>query len=197
MFFLFPIFDAMTKGHIIRRCVAVFLRVLGVLAPLFGLLTAGGTLYAVSQVPEGVDGRGGMYLAAILVALIVLASQVCIGQLCFYRARSVEAIADGDYTVVPILSVVFRALGESFAIACAAFGLSGCLAIWISGAEVGRVLPMASGFMMGNSFLSGLGCLLGMAIVAFGSVILFYFLAEISLVLVDMAQNLRAMREKP
>lgn len=140
-------------------------------------------------------------LGSLLLALFVLVGAVCVAQILFYRARSVEQVPDGPYTVVPILALLFRMIGETWAVGLLAAGLGGCFAMWVAGSEgtsaLRQSLPFDGAIPRASGPLGGALYFLGMSIAAFAVLLVHYFLAEITGVLVDMATNLRVLAAQP
>jgi hypothetical protein len=185
--FFHPVLKALSDGRVIRTTVVWVLRILAVLL-LLDILEA------------CFRGAGaGLAVGGVLLALILLLALACVAQVLFYRAASVEGLTDSTLTVIPIVSILFRAAGEVYATLGVAVGVGGCLFTWLAGASpsgllgaVGGVLPTAPG---DQSFLGGLMFLAYMAVASFLVLVVFYFLAEGTLLWADMAHNMRLLRQ--
>jgi hypothetical protein len=136
---------------------------------------------------------GGLLLAALIVVALV-----CIVQICFYRARSVDALRDSDYTVVPIVSIAARACGEIVGTLGMAVGVGGFFAILLSGPFGAQLLGesgLPSIFLhesaSQSSFIAAVSVLAYAAAMSVASVLFLYFFAEICLALVDVASQLQ------
>jgi hypothetical protein len=190
-FFFFPVLDALNNGKVIRTSVSIALRVLAVLAVLSGAYLLIEILKVSFQLPT--EGTVGGLLFAVLFAASVLA----VGQIFWYRAHSVEEIGESPFTVIPIVSILFRLLGELYATLGLMVGLGGCLFIWLAKANpLGLVRGMAGllpSFSGEATFLGGLMFLGYLGFAAFLALIVFYALAEWSVVLVDISRNVRAL----
>lgn len=197
MFFFYPILEALSEGRIIRKSVALMLRLLGVLVLIGGLVP--GVLALGMAFQDEVPFS--LVLGSLLMAVFLLAGAVCVAQILFYRARSVEQVPDGPYTVVPILALLLRMIGETWAVGLLAAGLGGCFAMWIAGAGamsfLRHSLPFDGAIPLASGYLGGALYFLGMSFAAFAVLLVHYFLAEITGVLVDMAMNLRVLAGKP
>jgi len=192
--FFHPVLEALSDGRVIRKTVVWALRILAVLLLLAGLY------FLVNILEACFRGAGaGVAVGGLLLALIVLLALVCVAQVLFYRAAAVEGLADSTLTVIPIVSILFRAAGEVYATLGVAVGVGGCLFTWLAGASpygllggFAGILPAARG---DQSFLGGLMFLASMAVASFLALVVFYFLAEGTLLWADMAHNMRLLRQ--
>jgi len=182
--------SALEAGKIIRMAVALLLRLDSVIALLIGVYVVVQTLKLGFSLPT--MGTIGGILAAILLGAAFFA--VC--QILLYRAASVSRLGESPFTVIPVVSILLRATGEVYATLLATSGIAGCLFTWLSGLSPDQVV---SPFMppleipTENTFLLGLFFMTGSVLVAFGFLILFYFLAEAVFVIADIARNIRSL----
>ncbi len=188
--FFHPILAALDRGNIIRTAVVLALRVLGVLTVLSGIYMLVEILKLSFQLPT--QGTiGGLVFAVIFIVAIAAITQIL-----FYRAESVRDLGESPFTVIPIFSILFRTLGEIYATSGVAVGLGGCLFIWLSGLNPAQMLPGASQLLptvTGGTFVDGVLFLLYAALASFAALVVFYFLAEATVVIVDIARNIRLM----
>ncbi len=190
-FFFYPVLEALSDGRVIRKSVAITLEALGVLSVLGGVYLLIEMLKTAFQLPaEGTIG-------GLLFAIIFLATILSIGQIFWYRAGSTREIKDSQFTVIPIVSTLFRTAGEVYATLSAGVAAGGCLFIWFAGTspfgllrELGGILPSASAE---TTFTGGVLFLLSLSVVSFFVLTLSYFLAESSVVLVDVARHVRLL----
>lgn len=194
--FYYPVLDALSRGPIIRKTVAVCLRALGILLTLAGLAGIVAVLKLILQPNLPVEATiGGLLL------IIVLATALwCVVQVCFYRARTIALLPNSDYTVVPIISLLLRALGEIAATLGVAAGVGGFLAILLSGPLGAELLEQTKlfGFFIRpsyspSSFIGGLFVLGYAAVMSFGIVLTFYVLAEGLVAIIDIARRVEAI----
>jgi len=192
--FFHPVLEALSDGRVIRQAVVWVLRILAVLVLLAGL-------YLLVTILESTfRGAGaGVAIGGLLLGLIILLAVVCVAQILFYRAGSVEGLADSTLTVIPIVSILFRAAGEVYATLGVAVGVGGCLFALLSGASPHALLGGFAGVLpsapaVGESFAGGLAFLAYMCVAAFLVLVVFYFLAECVLLWADMAHNMRLLR---
>ncbi|MDQ2899954.1 MAG: hypothetical protein M3Y07_09160 [Acidobacteriota bacterium] len=135
--FYYPVLDALNRGPVIRKAVAIALRVVGILIALGGLAGIITVLKLIFQTNVPAELTIGGLLLAGLVAVALL----CIVQICFYRARSIDALSESDYTVVPIVSIALRAIGEVIGTLGVAAATGGFFAILLGGSSGRRPCP--------------------------------------------------------
>ncbi len=193
--FFYPVLDALSDGRIIRKTVIWVLRVLGVLVFAGGLLAVFALLRFAFQFAENGTQGAGTLAGGLLFALILLAGVAAITQIHFYRATSVEALGESGYTVLSIVSILFRTAGEIYATLGVVVGVGGCLFMWLARFNP---LQMLGGFgtllpavRAENTMVGGLFFLIYLAVSSFTFLMLSYFLAELTLVVVEIARNLR------
>jgi len=191
------ILGALAEGSVIRNAIALIMRLGAVLVLLAGLLLVIQILKMSFQIQSATATIGGL-----LVAVLLAGAAFAIAQIYLYRAQSVHDLEDSPFTVVPILSILFRASGEAYAVGAVSFGVGGCLFTWLSGMSPMLLMSSLGGFMPpipgmnemgGQSFVSGLMFLVVMIAAAFGALVAFYALAELVIVLVDIALNVRRL----
>lgn len=185
IFFMNPILDSLNKGGIIRDIMAFLFR-------LIGVLIIGGIVYfffkTISNVPD---------LWSFLLLLLVLGASFIAGQSWFYHAKEILGYADSNYSAIPIVAHLFRALGETYAIFASAIAVGGILMFWFSNyvyflylIPLFHLLPSIGQ----SNFVGGLEFFFVVFIVAYLVLLITYFLAENVSVLVDIARNTKLMR---
>jgi hypothetical protein len=191
--FFYPVLDALNDGRIIRKSVAVTLRVLGVLLGLGGLVIVIQILKFSFQPDTTTEATlGGMLLSVVLVAAFA-----CVFEICLYRARSVGQLGEGAFPVIQVVSVLSRLAGEVYATLLLAAGVGGCVFLWLSKLNplplfgaMGGVLPPAS---PEASFLGGVFLLIEMCLLALAALVGFYVAGEGLLLAADVASNVRRL----
>jgi len=191
------ILGALAQGAVIRNAIALVMRIGAVLILLAGLLVVISVLKVSFQLQAATGTIGGL-----LVAVLMGVAFFAVAQIYLFRAQSVHDLEDSPFTIIPILSILFRASGESYAVFALLLGVGGCLFSWLSGeslmmlmAGFGALLPPIPGMaeVGGQSFVSGLVFLISMIVAAFASLVFFYAMAELVVVLVDIAMNVRRL----
>lgn len=191
------VLHSLSEGKVIRSSIATILQIGAVLTLLGALVALVMILKYSFQMPTAGGTIGGIILAVLLVAALFAVAQIYL-----FRAQSVRELGDSPFTVIPILSILFRAAGETYAVGALAWGVGGCLFIWISGTNpmmllqnLGTFIPnipgMADTAGTSSPFLEGIIFLFGMVIGAFVALVAFYALAELVVVIVDIAMNVR------
>ena len=193
-------FRALSDGKIIRLTVAWVLRILA------GLGALGGLLWFITFVGLGFklyDAALGAKSAAVLAGCLVFSVfGLAMGYLwlgiCLFRARSVLELGDSHFTVLSILSILFRLNGELIFVSYALIGVGGCLFVWLSDSNpISQLGPLSSevpfGLAEAGGFIGGIELAVFMLLLAFAGIVVFYALAELSIVLVEIALNTRGI----
>ena len=208
-----PFYHALSDGKIIRQTIAWVLRILAVIMALIGLFgfiviivlsfrTSNSTTDIVGDPATNTAGSISIniIIGSILLALFVLAWGYLTAGILAFRARSVKELGDSQFTVLSILSLLFRLNGELAFITYSLLGVGGCLFIWITNASplsqlgvLGETLPFAG--RGGAGFLGGLEMAVFFLLIAFSLIIFFYALAEYIAVQVEIALNTRGLRK--
>lgn len=192
-FFMNPVLDSLNKGTLIRAIMAALFRMIGI------LIFVGIVYLFFSTISNAPD------FWFVLLLLMVLAASFLIAQAWFYHAKAIVNFEDSDYSVIPIVSNLFRAISETYAIFATTVAIGGTLMSWFSdygGASyqftrflyllpISGLLPIEGG----GRFLFGLVFLITCLITAYIILLIAYFLAENILVLVDIAKNTKMMSE--
>lgn len=199
-----PFFHALSDGKLIRHTVAWVLRVVAVLMALVGLLAFVvliGIGFKASDSGLGTRSAG-ILIGCILFALFGLAWGYLAAGVLFFRARSVAGLGDSHFTVLSILSLLFRLNGEMAFVTYSLLGVGGCLFVWFTNfspfSELGMLgehLPFADHVESG--FVGGIEFAIFMLLIAFAGIVLSYALAELTVVLVEIALNTRGLRAAP
>lgn len=189
-YFLRPILEALNDGKLIRTSMALILQVIGVVSLLAGAYV----LVEMLKISFRLQTEG--TIGGLILAILFVAAVLGMVQVLFYRAANIRELDDSPYTVIPICSILLRALGEIYALFGVAVGVGGCIFIWLSGSNPFFLLPGIGGMFpvvaADRTFLGGLLFLLNFGLVSFAGVIAFYFLAESIVVMVDIAKNTRS-----
>lgn len=199
--FLDPFFHALSDGKLIRLTVAWVLRILAIITALTGLLgfiAVIGFTFRASE--EGLGTRSaGILIGGVLLALFALAWGYLSAGILVFRANSVKELGDSHFTVLSILSLLFRLNGELMFVMYSLLGIGGCLFVWFTDFSpfselgmLGEEIPFAS--RAGTGFLGGIEFAVIFVLIAFAGIVFSYALAELSVVLVEIALNTRGLR---
>ncbi len=185
--FFYPVIESLSKGSLIKKVMSFLFYLIGVLSFLGGVYFFFKT---ISYVPD--------FWSVILLLLFVSSSFLSL-QIWFYRAKAIRDLEDSEFTVIPIFSNLFRAIGENYAVFLITIGLGGTLMLWFS--HYGGYLWSFVEYIpfvrsLEDSFIGGVLFLLLTIIIAFFILLLAYFIAENILVLVEIAKNTRGLKKE-
>ena len=197
------ILNALSQGKVIRKSIAVVLQIGAALVLVAALVM----LVLILKQSFQAGTSAGATIGGIIMALLLAAALVAVSQIYLFRANSVQELDDSPFTVIPIVSILFRAAGETYAVVGLALGIGGCVFTWLTGASPGSVLtavgsslgpftPTFAGGTGNGPFLDGLVFAAGFAVMAFVALVSFYALAEMVVVIVDIAINIRKIENR-
>ncbi len=180
----------------------MFKRVYGILLRIVALITAiGGAVLWVSIWQEISELGSYWYYgsrivpAGVVVQILMLVLLYCLVHTLLIRARTVEQLQQTNYIIAPIFSVTLKLVGEIFGCVLTFSGLAGGISIWIANRDVLRILGISAIPSLGTaSFITGFLTILVGLFLAFTSLVTFYYSAELSIVLVDIATNTRVLQ---
>jgi hypothetical protein len=193
VFFVPRLIEYVSQGGLFRRIVAGFLVVAAVIVVLVNLVVSVGMVI-------GYFDRGG---AAILGALLSFPVAVIVtyveAHILLTRARHVREIPQGDYTVIPIVAILFRLIGELGLVGVVAAGFQGMLGSWFLGASLlgspfGGYGYGYGGYGAGEALIGGVGLFLASLVAGFVVLLFYYLLSELVVVVVDIARDVRSLR---
>jgi len=193
-----PFFHALSDGKLIRLTVAWVLRILAIITALIGLLGFIAIIgFAFKASEEGLGTRSaGILVGFVLLALFALAWGYLSAGVLVFRAGSVQKLGDSHFTVLSILSLLFRLNGELMFVMYTLLGVGGCLFVWFTDSSpfnqlgmLGEEIPFAG--HAGTGFLGGIELAIFFLLIAFAGIVFSYALAELSVVLVEIALNTR------
>jgi hypothetical protein len=196
-----PLFDALSDGKIIRRSTAWVLRfvaVLSMILALLGVVCVIGFGARLSQSELGEHAIAAALSCIFLAIILLILGFLCAGILVF-RARSIEELEEGRFTVLPMISLLLRLNGELIFVTYAFLGIGGCIFVWFAlptpfaalGA-LSEAVPFAPSPRSG--FLGGIELAALLMLVAFAGIVINYAFSEMTMVLVEIASNTRALR---
>ncbi len=193
--FYHPVLRALEDGRAIRKAVALALRIFAILVAIGGIVLLVSVLKLSFALPSTAATLGG-----VVFSLILLVTSIAVAQIYSYRATSIDQLADTQFNMIPIFSILLRATGETYATAGVAVGVGGCLLTWLSGLNPMQMLPgfgdLLPTIRAEGSFLGGLGLLVYLVTASLFILVLFYFLAESVVVVADIARNVRHLRNQ-
>jgi hypothetical protein len=186
------VFGSLERGSFIRRAVSLALRLSAVLNLFGGIYLIIQALKFSFGLPTGEGTAGGLFFTLLLV--LNIAAQI---QVLLYRAESVASLGESPFTVIPILSILSRLLGEQFAITGLTIGVGGCAYILVTGGSPIQLVNMIAPFLpvsaSGGTFIDGVIWLAWALLISFSALLVFYFIAESILLFADIARNVRSL----
>ena len=195
-FFMKPVLQLISVGHFFRKAFAVFLQILAVIIAVAGLVSWIGLWKSVA----GQDAL--LILGIIIFQLFFVIAVYMVVHTMFIRAGDISALPDADYTVIPIVSISLKLCGEIYACFSIVVAIAGGILIWFIGGNAFYFIRKSAFFMLGpgfggygSDFLGGLMFMVGGWLIAFLVLVVFYFLAEIVVVMADIAKNTKITRE--
>lgn len=187
VFFMKPFIENFSEKNVFTKTFATILRVLAVISIVAAFVIWILLWKVVFEIPSTGIAGGVIFQVFFLVGIYMAAHAA------FLRAQNISKLKTKEYTIVPVVTVFLKLLGEIYASLTAAVALGGGILIWFAGGyglqlleEVPKFIPQYGG---GTTFLGGLIFLIGGLVVAFFTLIAFYFLAEFFNMIVDIALN--------
>ena len=220
--FLFPFIDQFTTGNFIRKFFSVLYQIFGWTFLVVGVLTALFGVYASIESEKVI-----IIVGTLVCLPIIAVGGYLLMQISLYKAQSISKMDRADYTAIPIVSLFIKYLGEMFLAILAIQGLFFLLAsLFVTDYGLGLAfilrefsVPLPDSLVFGSSVLDGLFDLFDLRrgnIEERGLIFLiqtlsyllslingvlvmlfFYFLAEVSLVLADIAANTKRLLSQP
>jgi hypothetical protein len=193
--FLYPVLDALNDGRMIRRGVSMVLTVGGAVTLIAGAIGA----ITILKVAIDSNSSTEMTIGGLLYAVILAAVALAVFQVFRYRAEHISRLEDSPFTVMPIVSLLMRCVGEVYATVLVGLGVGAFLLMLLAGnaasfimSQIG-VLPGIPAPPGGAGLLGAVTSLTLFAAFAFISLVFFYFVAEAALVAADVARNIRLL----
>ncbi len=197
--FLFPYIETVTGGKFLRRFFSVLYKVFGwtflvggVIAMLMGFFAA----FKTEQVL--------FIIGSVFTAPLMAIGGYVLLQLSLYRSKTIDELTGEDYTAIPLISVFTRYLGEVYFTIIVVQGLAmliGSLFVtnsffnpltfmmnWMDMPMIHELQRSSGGAFMAVLLVYVLSLVMGILTLLF-----FYFLAEMMIVLAEIASNTRRM----
>ena len=188
-----PIINSLPNGTILRKTIALALRILTGVAVFLGLFTIldfiGTTIDVIDQSPAQALG------ALISIALIIIAMVIAV-KILLLRAKNILAGNQTEYPIIHLSLPLLRTAGDMLALYYTTAGLIAGIMHWFGGnlpitdfwqmlilsSDAWRLL-LSSGISNIPSVILGLGIILSSLIQGLISLLFFYLLAELLIVL--------------
>lgn len=187
--FIKPLLQSISEGKFFRKTVAIALRVLAIaiaFASLVGWIVKWQFVFSLPV--TGIIG-------GIIFQLLMVVTAYMVIHIILIRAGNIERLPEAEYTVIPIVALCLKLLGEIYASFLAVTAVAGGLYIWMTGRNAGKdllgmIAPLAP-TVSDLSFIGGVKFILSGATMAFITLLASYFLSEMVIIMVDIARNTR------
>ena len=192
--------NCISDGDLFKKVFATILRIVAIVVAIGGL-------YLWIRLWSPVFHLGGFFavVSGIIFQLILIVTIAMMVHIVWLRAGTIGDLQKADFTVIPISSILLKMTGELYVVIFVPLSIGGGIGIWLGGGNlmyfVNRFLfflpELPFDFMRGgeSSFLGGLLFIVGGIVAAFLSLVFFYLLAEMLVVAVDIARNIKVTRE--
>lgn len=197
MFFMKSVLELISQGEIFRRVFAVLLKIVGILAIIGGLLVSislWAALFDAHEFPPF-----GAILGGFIFQLFLIVTTYMVVHTIFIRARNIADLSEGDFTMIPIVSIFCRLIGEVFAVVIGILSIGLGISMWLAGGYFTyftRELDFIPFHLGGGGvFLAGLITIGAGLLYAFLLLVIYYFISELIIVFVDIARNTKAIRK--
>jgi hypothetical protein len=192
LFFMKPVLENISRGVIFKRVFSILLWVLAV-AFVIGGITTSILLWSNLRI-YGLGG--GIVLGSIIAQIFLIILVYMIVHTIIIRAKEILSQPEGKFTVIPIASIFCKLVGELFASFMVVFSIALSLSLWITGSAFMIPEVLQKFIPHGDvTFVIGLLTLIFGALYAFFVLMFFYFLSESIILVVDIAQNLKIVRD--
>ena len=195
IFFMKRVLAALGSGLMFKRVYGILLRIVALITAIGGAVLWVSIWQEISELGRYWYYGSRIVPAGVVVQILMLVLLYCLVHTLLIRARTVEQLQQTNYIIAPIFSVTLKLVGEIFACVLTFSGLAGGISIWIANRDVLRILGISAIPSLGTaSFITGFLTILVGLFLAFTSLVTFYYSAELSIVLVDIATNTRVLQ---
>ncbi len=193
-----PVIQALSRGSVFRGVTAISLYVLAVVIGILGLVEWI-RVWRVGIKIEDVPPIS--FLGLVVFQVLDAAVAYAVVHTILIRARNVLELPEGEFTIIPISSLLTRLTGEIIAVYIVVVAVGGGILIWFFGERMADVVPSTAPLVallerleVVPLFIGGLLLMVLGLLLAYGSLAFFYWMAESELVLVAIAQNTEVTR---
>ncbi|MGM0381474.1 MAG: hypothetical protein ACQEP7_05760 [bacterium] len=191
--FMSDVLDWFSEGEVLRRIFSILLKVICGVFALLALYRFAKNWSFVTEVSFG------GFLGLLWVQIIFVVASYMVLHTIWIRSNKISEIEAGRYTVIPIFSNLSRMMGEIYAVIAANVAVGGTVVLLFAGLPrplsnlIGEVFPVAVPMMHPGYGAAGIKPAIGFFLGAVGAglsfLVTFYLVAELLIVLVDIARN--------
>lgn len=182
-YFMRAVLDWLREPRHFNRMMAITLRAVATLVVPLSLVS----FFKAGKVIFDLPASG--ILGGILFQMFFIVAIYCVVHGLFIRARQIDTLSGGDYNMFPLVAIVVRAVGETFAGFVGLVAVGGGIFIWFTGKGIETILNPTPYFLPvfgDTTFLGGIQFIAGGVLSAIAAIGLAYLLAE-GLILVEEA----------
>ena len=190
-FFIKPALTALEEGRSVRFGIFILMWVIAIAIVIGGIVQWIDSWNFVS----GQDAAG--VIGVIIFQLIFLLLLYFIFQILVIRASdvlNVEAF-DNEFTVIPVMSVLARTVGELLAVVWIFLGIGGLIVFWFSGYAPYSTDFGLFGVLGGSGFKGGVLALVAGIVQAFVTIVIAYFWAEVIILGLKWYLHMKKVRQ--
>ena len=189
--FMEAVLEKISQGQFFRKAFAITLQILAAVIAIAALVAWITVWKSISEFSaEAIVG-------IIIFQLLFVIAVYMVIHILLIRAGNINELPDSDYTVIPIVSITLKLLGEIYASFIAVISVAGGILSWFIGSGafymVKRLSLLIPSYGSGEGFWGGLVFMAGGLFSAIVGLVIFYFLAESVVVAVDIARNVKKM----
>lgn len=185
-----PVLTAMSQGPVLRKTLSFLVQIGAVLLAIRLFIDWCRMWPAIKNAPF-VEGLG---FALFLLGLIYAGFLAL--QTMFIRGGAIRELPESDYVVSPIVGLLVAMLGEMAFVFFAVMSVPAMVGVWCNSMAVPN-LPVLWQMQSDNTFINGLSLFLSCWLTGFFSLVATRWLKEWTLAVIQIAQDVHAIRGKP
>jgi len=190
-FFMGPVLEKISQGQFFRKAFSVTLQIMSAVIAIAALVAWITVWKSISELSAET------IIGIIIFQLLFVIAVYMVIHIILIRAGNINSLPDSDYTVIPIVSITLKLLGEIYASFMTVISVAGGILSWFIGSGafymVKRPSLLIPSYGSGEGFWGGLVFMAAGLFSAIVGLVIFYFLAESVVVAVDIARNMKKM----
>lgn len=194
-FFMTPVLQWISQGKVFVKIFATIIRIIGGILLLFGLIQ----WFKLWKIIFHGDAE--LIIGGILFQALFVVGVYMIVHTLFIRANDMAQLQDDEFTIIPIIAILLKLMGEIYACFVIFISVAGGILMWFIGkyrvSWLFEDVPFLPSFLMkggSSAFVGGLSFMILGAVFAFFVLVLFYLLSELIMVQVAIAKNTKNLR---
>ena len=129
-------------------------------------------------------------IGGIIFQLVFVVAVYMVVHAILIRANNIAGLSEAEFTIISIVSVFLKLIGEVYAYFVIAISIGGSIFIWIAGNTAVPLIRSAAPFVPmfgGGTILGGILLLVCGILLSFVVLVLFYLLSELAIVIANIA----------